>query len=80
MLILVLRLLSDSVNSTRPEPVTRMTWLCNSRLQTDDLFPLAYRDVVSSETPIEVGKSDVDKQINTGRTLQRLNINKSLAM
>jgi hypothetical protein len=57
-----------------------MTWLCNSRLQTDNLFRLVYRDVVSSETPIEVGKSDVDKQINTGRTLQRLNINKSLAM
>jgi hypothetical protein len=57
-----------------------MTWLCNSRLQTDNFFTLVFRDVVSSETPIEVGRSDVDKQINTGCALQRFNVNKSLAM
>lgn len=54
-----------------------MPWLCDSQLQTDNLSSFVYRDVISSETPIEVVESDVDKQINTGRNLQQLNINKS---
>lgn len=57
-----------------------MPWLCNSQLQTGNFSSSVYRDVVSSETPIEVVESDVDKQINTGRNLQRLNINKSLVL